>query len=278
MSGILALPGGIPGFGHVPTWFNDPENWWGPFGLLARIREQLALSGVILVAAIIIAFPLGVLIGHTGRGSALVGGVANALRAVPTLGFVILLYVILSTRVVSNASVPSLFDRGGLSAFLALLIGLVILAIPPILTNTYAGIEAVDPDVRDAAAGMGMTGGQIVRQVEIPCALPLIFSGLRSATLQVIASVTVAAYVPLIGGLGRLIADGAQSLTDPQFGYPAMVSAGITVALLAIIVDFLLAGVQRAVVSPGISGRFRSRSPRARRSVRQPVEGQLADA
>lgn len=265
MSHDLALPGGIPGLSHVPVWFNDPENWWGPFGLLARIREQLALSGVILAAAIIIAFPVGVLIGHTGRGSAAVGGLANALRAVPTLGFVILLYVILSTRVVSTAAVPSLFDRGGLSAFLSAVIGLVILAIPPILTNTYAGIQAVDPDVRDAAAGMGMTGGQIIRQVEIPCALPLIFSGLRSATLQVIASVIVAAYVPLVGGLGQLIAQGTQELTDPQFGYPAMVSAGITVAVLAILIDLVLAGIARAVISPGISGRVPSR--RSRRMV-----------
>jgi osmoprotectant transport system permease protein len=278
MTGMLALPGGVPGLSHVPAWFNDPENWWGPFGLLARIREQLALSGVILVAAIVIAFPLGVYIGHTGHGSAVVGGLANALRAVPTLGLVILLYVILSTRVISNASVPSLFDRGGLSAFLSALIGLVILSIPPILTNTYAGIQAVDPDVRDAAAGMGMTGGQIIRQVEIPCALPLIFSGLRSATLQVIASVTVAAYVPLVGGLGQLISQGAQSLNSPQFGYPAMASAGITVALLAILIDLLLAGVQRAAVSPGVSGRFSTRSTRPDRSTRPTVEGQLADA
>ena len=278
MSDVLALPGGIPGLSHVPAWFNDPENWWGEFGLLARIREHLALSGVILVAAIIIAFPLGVYIGHTGHGSAAVGGLANALRAVPTLGFVILLYVILSTRVVSSLSVPALFERGGLSAFLAALIGLVILAIPPILTNTYAGIQAVDPDVRDAAAGMGMTGGQIIRHVEIPCALPLIFSGLRSATLQVIASVTVVAYVPLVGGLGQLIAQGAQSLTDPQFGYPAMVSAGITVAVLAILIDLVLAGLQRLFVSPGISGRLSPRTSRSRRTTRRPVEGQLADA
>lgn len=272
---ILALPGGIPGLDHVPTWFNDPANWWGEFGLLARVREHVELSAVILVAAFIIAFPLGVFIGHTGRGTAAVGGLANALRAVPTLGFVILLYVILSTRVISTASVSGLFPRGGMSSFLAALIGLVLLAIPPILTNTYAGIQAVDPAVRDAARGMGMRGGQIVRQVEIPCALPLIFSGLRSASLQVIASVTVAAYIPLLGGLGRFIADGASTITNTQTGYPAMVSGGIVVALLAILVDFLLAGVQRAVVSPGISGRFSSRDGRASRAS---LEGRLADA
>ena len=132
----LALPGGIPGLSHVPVWFNDPQNWWGDFGLLARIEEHLALSAVILVAAVIIAFPLGVYIGHTGHGSALVGGLANALRAIPTLGLVLLLYVFLASKITNTSSFSVLIPRGGLSSFLAALIGLVILAIPPILTNT----------------------------------------------------------------------------------------------------------------------------------------------
>jgi osmoprotectant transport system permease protein len=203
--------------------------------------------------------PMGLLIGHTGRGVVLVAGVANSLRAIPTLGFVLLLYVWLSPKIHSTAAVPLLYPRGGLGSFVPMMIVLVLLALPPILTNTYAGVQAVDPAARDAAAGMGMRGLQVVRKVEFPCALPLIMSGIRSATLQIIATVTVAAYLPLLGGLGRYIADGANNLTDLQFGYPAMVGAGIVVAALAVLIDGLLSLLQRLVVSPGVSGRFSTR-------------------
>jgi osmoprotectant transport system permease protein len=107
---------------------------------------------------------------------------------------------------------------------------------------------------------------QVMTKVELPCALPLIMSGIRNATLEVIATLTVAAYAPLVGGLGRLIVDGNQNLSDPRFGYPAMVAAGITIAALALLADILLSLVQRLVVSPGISGRY-ARSRNFRRSV-----------
>ena len=103
-----------------------------------------------------------------------------------------------------------------------------------------------------------------MRKVEFPCALPLIMSGIRSATLQVIATVTVAAYLPFLGGLGRFINDGDQQLNDPQYGYPAMVAAGLIVAVLAVVVDGCSTCVQRFVVSPGISGRFDKRAYRTR--------------
>jgi osmoprotectant transport system permease protein len=247
---------GLPGLDRVPIWLNDPSNWTGPDGLVVRIREHLTYTAVIVLLAVLVALPIGLLIGHTGRGVVLLAGVANGLRAVPTLGFVLLLYVWLSPKIQSTAEVPYLFQRGALGSFVAMVIVLVLLAIPPVLTNTYAGVQAVDPAARDAARGMGMTGWQVVRQVEFPCALPLILSGVRSAVLQVIATVTVAAYVPLLGGLGRYIADGAQTLPDPQTGYPAMVSAGIVIALLAVLADALLNVVQRIVVSPGVSGRY----------------------
>jgi osmoprotectant transport system permease protein len=255
VSRILA-DNGLPGLDHVPLWFNDPANWSGPDGLVARIREHLTYSAVILVLAILVALPLGLFIGHTGRGVVLVAGVANGLRAVPTLGFVLLLYVWLSPKIHSQVEIPYLVQRGALGSFVAMVVVLVLLAIPPILTNTYAGVQAIDPAVRDAAAGMGMGGGQVVRQVEFPCALPLILSGIRSATLQVVATVTVAAFVPLLGGLGRYIADGAQSLQSPRYGYPAMVAAGLVVAVLAMVIDGLLSVLQRFVVSPGLSGRY----------------------
>jgi osmoprotectant transport system permease protein len=144
------------------------------------------------------------------------------------------------------------------------------------LTNTYAGVQNVDPAVRDAARGMGMTGGQIVRKVEFPNALPLIMSGIRSATLQVIATVAVAGYV-FLGGLGRFIVDGVSQLTDLQNGYPAMVAAGIVVAVLAVLVDGALSLVQRFVVSPGVSGRFSTR-PQEGVATQVEVEAQLTRA
>ena len=247
---------GLPGLDRVPVWLNDPANWSGPDGLIVRIREHLTYTVLVVLVAILIALPLGLLIGHTGRGVVLLAGVANGLRAVPTLGFVLLLYVWLSPKIHSTIEIPYLFQRGALGSFVVAMTVLVLLAIPPILTNTYAGVQAVDPAARDAAKGMGMTGGQIVRRVEFPCALPLILSGIRSAVLQVIATVTVAAYVPLLGGLGRYIADGAQTLPDPQTGYPAMVAAGLVIAALAVLADAMLNVLQRFVVSPGVSGRF----------------------
>ncbi|MFD0508990.1 ABC transporter permease [Streptomyces chiangmaiensis] len=138
---------------------------------------------------------------------------------------------------------------------------MLILAIPPILTSTYAGVQSLDAATRDAAAGTGMTSLQVIRKVELPCALPLIISGLRSATLQVIATLTVAAYAPLVGGLGRFIIDGQQNLGDLRYGYPAMVAGGIAVAVLALAVDGTLHVVLRRTVSPGLTSVSATRRP-----------------
>lgn len=272
MSAILA-DNGLPGLDRVGVWFNDPSNW---HQLLQQVRGHLLYTLIIVGAALLIGLPIGLLIGHTGRGVFLAAGLANGLRAVPTIGLVILLSVWLSPKIHGKGQIPWLTDRGGLANFLAMLIGLIVLALPPILTNTYAGVQNVDPEVRDAARGMGMTGWQVVRQVEIPNALPLIMSGLRSATLQVIATVAVAAYLPFLGGLGSYIRDGIGTLNDPQTGYPAMVAAGVVVAVLAVLVDLLLNGVQRLVVSPGVSGRFAKRSAAPGTDV--PLEAQLTEA
>jgi osmoprotectant transport system permease protein len=129
---------------------------------------------------------------------------------------------------------------------------LVLLAVPPILSGTYAGIQGVDPAARDAAQGMGMRGGEVLRKVELPCALPLLLSGIRGATLQVIATATIAASISL-GGLGRYVIDGL-SVSD----YAEMASGAILVALLAMAMDGILALVQRIVVSPGLTGKFRN--------------------
>jgi osmoprotectant transport system permease protein len=257
---------GLPGFDRVLTWFNDPSNWWGPTGLLAHLREHLVYTALIVAMASLIALPLGAWIGHTGRGVVLVGGLTNALRAIPSLGLLVLLIVELSPRIKTNVGVSGLLARGSIPYFIPALIVLLVLAIPPILTNTYAGVQGVDPAARDAAIGTGMTGRQVALQVELPCALPVVIAGVRSATLQVIASLTIAAYEPLVGGLGRLIVDGEQNLTDPRYGYPAMVAASIAIALLAIVADVSLNLAQRRMVSPGVSGRYRHQTPTSSRN------------
>ena len=247
---------------RIGVWFNDPGNWWGADGLVARIREHLIYTGIAVVIAVLIALPVGLVIGHTGRGVAVVVGLANGLRAVPTLGFVVFLVVALTPKIHFTRAILGFIPRGAFPYLVVVEVVLIVLAIPPILTNTYAGVRNVDPDARDAAKGMGMRDAQVVSKVELPCALPLIMSGIRSATLQVIATATVAAYAPLLGGLGRIIVDGVGQINDPQHGYTAMVCAGITVAVLAVVVDLLLLGVQQLIVSPGISGRFARRSDR----------------
>ena len=181
------------------------------------------------------------LIGHTGRGSFVVVAIANSFRALPTVGLLTFFYILIS---------PHIHGTGTATYFIPSEIVLVLLAIPSMLTNTYAGIDAVDPAVRDAARGMGMRGGQVLWQVELPNALPLIFSGIRSSFLQVIATATVTAYVGL-GGLGRYLIDGLA-----QQDYPQMASGAVLVAVLALLIDLLLAMVQRYTVSRGITGRY----------------------
>ena len=224
--------------GQIFSWLTDRAHWHGPDGVPAHLLEHLGYSVVAVIVAVAIALPLGLYVGHTGRGTFLIAGLANALRALPTLGLLILLVILLAPHISSDLVylLPS-------EAVLALL------AVPPVLTNTYAGVQNVPRAAREAAVGMGMTGGQVLRRVEVPCATPLIVSGVRSATLQCIATATVAAYVSL-GGLGRYVVDGLA-----QQDYPQMASGAVLVAVLAVLADAVLALVQFAVVSPGVSGR-----------------------
>ena len=193
------------------------DNWTGPVGLAARILEHLEYTGIAVGASALIAVPVGLIIGHTGRGTLLVVGAVNGLRALPTLG-VLLLAVLLFGL---GAGPP--------------LVALMLLGVPSLLAGTYAGIANVEPTVVDAARAMGMTEAQVLLRVEIPNALPLILGGLRNATLQVVATATVAAYASL-GGLGTYLIDG---ITGRQFKL-ALVGA-LMVAALALILDGLLA-------------------------------------
>ncbi|WP_409484452.1 ABC transporter permease [Arsenicicoccus dermatophilus] len=218
-------------------WLSDPASWSGPEGIPTRVVEHLACTALTVTLAALIAVPAGLWVGHTGRGKRVVVNLLNGARSIPTLGLLFLAILLLGPHLSGDA------------AFLVpVVLVLVVLAVPPILAGTVSGVEQVDPAARDAAKGMGMTGLQVLRQVEIPCAMPLLVSGLRSATMQVIATATVAATVS-IGGLGRYLIDG-QAAHD----YARMAGGGVLVAVLALVVDLLLGLVQRLVVSRGLTG------------------------
>jgi osmoprotectant transport system permease protein len=229
-------------------WLSDPANWDGPYGIPVRVVEHLGYSAVTLVLAALIGIPLGLWIGHTGRGRVLVVNLVNGMRSVPTLGLLFVAVLVVGPLLGGDVAflVPSIFV-------------LVVLAVPPILAGAYAGVEGVDPGARDAARGMGMRPAEVLVRVEVPCAMPLIFSGLRSAALQVVATATLAASVSL-GGLGRFLIDG-QAYRD----YGQMAGGALLVAALAMLVDLLFAGVQRLVVSPGLSPVRATRRDRRRR-------------
>jgi osmoprotectant transport system permease protein len=210
------------------SWFADSTHWQGPSGVPQRTLEHLGYTGLTMLFALVISLPVGALVGHTGRGGVAVVGLANGLRALPSLGLLTIVVLV-----------------GGLG-LAPPVIALTVLAIPPVLAGTYAGIRAVDPAVVDAARGMGMREWEILLKVEVPNAMPLIFGGIRSATLQVVATATIAAYVSL-GGLGRYVIDGYA-----QLDYSQMLAGALLVAALAIVIDLLLVGVQRLVVSPGL--------------------------
>jgi osmoprotectant transport system permease protein len=239
--------------GATFRWLTDPAHWRSTTfdtGIAAQLVAHVEYCAIALAVALVIALPLGLWIGHTGRLTWLVS-VANAVRSLPTVGVLVLLVVIIA---------PHFYGRTDVGYLIPTEVVLVLLAVPPILSNAYAGVQNVEPAVRDAAFGMGMTGRQVLSRVELPNSLPLIFSGFRSATLQVIATATIAAYVTL-GGLGRFIYDGLA-----QQDFPQMISGGLLVALLALVADGVLATAQRFTVSPGVSGR----ADRAGRRKRTP--------
>jgi osmoprotectant transport system permease protein len=210
-------------------YLTDSYNWSGPEGIANRILQHIWYTATALGLAAAIALPVGLWIGHTRRGVFLAINLGNAARALPSLGL-LMLAVLLTDQI----------------GFLPVLIALVALGIPPILTSTYAGLSGVDPATIDAARGMGMTGREILTKVEIPIAMPLIISGLRGATLQIVSTATIAALVAL-GGLGRYVVDGLK-LRD----FPQMFSGALLVALLAIALDLLFALAGRITVSKGL--------------------------
>ena len=212
-------------------WFGEASQWSGSDGIPARVGEHLYYSGLSLLIAALIALPLGLFVGHTGRGAFLAVNSAGAARALPTVGLVGLTVVVFGIGLTPT------------------LLPLVALAIPPILVNTYAGVRQVDRQLRDAADGMGMTGFQVLFQVELPVALPLIVLGLRTAAVQIVSTATIAAYVGL-GGLGRYIFDGLA-----RREYEVMIGGAVLSVLLALGTEGLFVGLQRLIVSPGVRQR-----------------------
>jgi osmoprotectant transport system permease protein len=204
---------------NLLEYLSDPANWSGPDGIWHLLLEHLGYTVAAVGIAAVIAIPLGIFIGHTNHGSFLVIGLSNAARAIPTLGLLVLVVLLLGTGV------------GPIIGVLALL------ALPPILTATAAGIHGADHEAVHAARALGMSERQIVAKVEWPLALPLVISGLRSASVQVVATATVAAYSGG-GGLGRLLITG-----NATRNYSEMFAGALLVAVLAIVLDVLLGGL-----------------------------------
>ncbi len=221
-------------------WLVDPANWQpgsrSPLPIQDRLIEHLIYTGISAVIAALIALPLGFYIGHTGKGRQFVIGFTGSMRALPTLGVLFFLLMVFG-YFLSYDTAPIV---GSVIAF-------IILAIPSMLAGAYSGLESVDRATIDAARANGMTERQILFQVEIPLALPLIIGGVRAATLQVIATVTIASYAGL-GGLGRIITSGI-GLND----YDLILGGALLVTALALVVDALFAVAQKATATKGLA-------------------------
>ena len=219
----------------VAAWFADPAQWQGADGIPARLLEHVAVSALSIAVAALVALPAGFFIGHTGRGATLAVALANIGRAVPSYAILVILFPIF------------LRARVGEVGFGPTFAAMTLLAIPPILTNTYVGLREVDRDLLEAARGLGMRGWQVLRKVEVPLALPVILGGLRTAAVQVVATATLGAVIGW-GGLGRYIVDGIARNENHR-----LFAGALLVALLAIATEVLLSFLQRRVVSPGIT-------------------------
>lgn len=223
----------------VVGWFTDPANWTGTGGIPNRLVEHIELAVLAILIGAAIAIPLGLWIGHTGRGSVVAIALGNLGRAVPSYAMLVIFVPILGI------------------GFPNALAALVLLSIPPILTNTYAGMRGVDRDVVEAGRGMGMRERQLLRTVEVPIALPVILAGLRVAAVQVVATATLAA---LVGGgtLGRFIADGFARRDTPM-----LVGGAILVALLALLTERGMTLLEARSVSRGLRAPTPLRDTRA---------------
>ncbi|GIF07774.1 glycine betaine/carnitine/choline transport system permease protein OpuCB [Actinoplanes siamensis] len=233
--------GGMSYFQEGITWLNDPLNWTNPGGLMDRLIEHLVISFWAVLLGCAVGWPIGIWLGHRGRGGGAVVTVANLTLAIPTLA----LLTILPLTPLGFGKPP-------------VVVALAVFAVPPLLANAYTGLRSVDPETRDAARGMGLSGGQLLRQVELPLAVPYLAAGLRTAAVQVVATAALAALVNG-GGLGQIISAGF-GIGMSNGGGGQIVAGGFAVALLALLVEGLLALFQRLVTPPALRARKRRRN------------------
>ena len=227
---------------EVARWFGDGAHWQGQDGIPTRLAQHVVISGEAMLVAALVGLPVAIVLGHLGRGGFLAVNVSNIGRAVPSFAILVL-----------AAQVPAIGVGNG-----AALVALIALALPPIVTNAYVGMTTVDPDIREAAVAMGMSGVQALRRVELPLALPLVLAGLRTSAVQVVATATLAAEVAA-GGLGRYIVDGIA-----ESDYTQVWAGALLVGALALTVDGLFALGQRR------ASRASGRSPRPDPAVGAP--------
>lgn len=220
-------------------WLNDPLNWTNPGGILDRLVEHILLSAGAVALGCLVAWPVGIWLGHRGRGGHAIVVLANVTLAIPVLATLTIL--------------PLTFVGFGRPA---VIVALAIFAVPPLLATAYTGMRQVDPDVRDAAAGMGLSGGQLLRRVELPLAVPYLAAGFRTAAVQVVATVTLAVFVNG-GGLGQII--GAGFGLGLVTGGGQILAGGFLVAALALLVEGGLALAERAVTPRPLRRRARRR-------------------
>ncbi|GAA5196940.1 hypothetical protein GCM10023322_67020 [Rugosimonospora acidiphila] len=211
------------------VWLNDPLNWTNPgTGIFTLLEQHLRITGAAVLLGCLVAWPLGLWLGHTGRGGGVVVVVSNVTLAIPTLALLSILPLI---RAIGIGELP-------------VIIALAVFAVPPLLANAYTGLRSVDPEVREAAQGMGLSGWQLLWRVELPLAVPYLAAGLRTAAVQVVATASLAALVAG-GGLGEIISDGFGLGLSRAGGQ--VLAGGLLVAVLALMVEGVLAVVQRLV-------------------------------
>ena len=240
--------------GEVWRWFGEPGRWTGSGidpGILTRLAEHMSMSLQAAGLAAALMLPLGLYIGHTRRFEFLAISVGNLGRALPSFGIL-------------GISFSLTIGFPGTLGFWATFIALLLLAIPPILTNTSVGIRGVDPDVVESARGMGMTEREVILRVEVPLAATLIVAGLRLATVQVVATATLGALVAW-GGLGRYIVDGFAAGDDVQ-----LLAGAFLVAVVAILTEVAF-GVLERLVSPRVTSRQRAQRGRFAQGPVQPA-------
>jgi osmoprotectant transport system permease protein len=217
----------------VASWFTDASNWQGVDGMPHRVWEHTVMCIVALVTAAAVALPVGMVIGHTGRGGAAAINVANLGRAIPSFAIIVL-------------AAQWFEEIGAKPAYIAL----VALAIPPMVTNTLTAVQGVDPEVKEAARGMGLTGRQVLVRVEVPMGIPLIMAGVRTSGVQIVATATLAALVGW-GGLGRYIIDGLATRD-----FVEVFAGAFAVAVLSIVAEVVLGGLQTLLGPRGLRVRL----------------------